>query len=49
LERKQKNLQTLIETKDQGESKAEESRLLKEKLKAIRSIEKQLDESAEGN
>lgn len=49
LERKQKNLQTLIESKEHGVSKSEESRLLREKLKAIRTMEKQLDESAEGN
>ncbi|MCQ8119315.1 hypothetical protein [Methylomonas rosea] len=48
LERKQKTVQNVLETKDATGSKKEESRLLREKLEAIRSMEKQLDETSEG-
>ncbi|MBD9357952.1 hypothetical protein [Methylomonas albis] len=48
LERKQKTVQNVLETKDAAGSKKEESRLLREKLEAIRSMEKQLDETSEG-
>lgn len=48
LERKQKTVQNVLESKDAGGSKKEESRLLREKLEAIRSMEKQLDETSDG-
>lgn len=48
LERKQKTVQNVLETKDAAGSKKEESRLLREKLEAIRSMEKQLDETSDG-
>lgn len=48
LERKQKTVQNVLETKDAAGTKKEESRLLREKLEAIRSMEKQLDETSEG-
>lgn len=48
LERKHKTVQTVLDTKEAGGSKKEESRLLREKLEAIRSMEKQLDETSEG-
>ncbi len=47
LERKQKKFQTVLESKEASESKANEARLLREKLDAIRTMEKQLDESVE--
>lgn len=52
LERKQKSVQTVLEpkeSKDSNGSKKDEARLLREKLEAIRSMEKQLDESGDGN
>ena len=55
LERKQKSVQTVLESKDAKDtklvkgSKKDEARLLREKLEAIRSMEKRLDESGEGN
>jgi len=48
-ERKQKTVQSVPEAKDSTESKKDETRLLREKLDAIRSMEKQLDESGGGN
>lgn len=48
LERKQRTVQNVLETKDAASSKTQESRLLREKLEAIRSMEKQLDETSEG-
>ncbi|WP_150049640.1 MULTISPECIES: hypothetical protein [Methylomonas] len=45
LERKQKKYQSALESKDANATKANEARLLREKLEAIRSMEKQLDES----
>lgn len=47
--RKQKSTQAVRETKDNTESKKDETRLLREKLEAIRSMEKQLDENDGGN
>ena len=49
LERKQKSVQSALESKESTGSKKDESRLLREKLEAIRSMEKQLDESGDGN
>jgi hypothetical protein len=49
LESKQKKVETVLESKDSKGSKKDESRLLREKLEAIRSMEKQLDESSDGN
>ncbi len=47
--RKQKSVQAVPESKDSGVSKKDETRLLREKLEAIRSMEKQLDENDGGN
>lgn len=48
-ERKQKKGQTILEPKDTSSgSKKDENQLLREKLEAIRTMEKQLDESGEG-
>ncbi|MGZ4980683.1 MAG: hypothetical protein ACXV8P_06115 [Methylobacter sp.] len=49
LEHKQKSVQSVLESKDTTESKKDETRLLREKLEAIRSMEKHLDESGEAN
>jgi hypothetical protein len=55
LERKQKSVQSVLDSKDSGEakdtsgSKKDEARLLREKLEAIRSMEKHLDESSDTN
>lgn len=49
LRGKQKSTQSLIETKEPTWSKNDEARLLREKLEAIRSMEKQLDENSDGN
>ena len=49
LERKQKSVQTVLESKDENVSKKNETRLLREKLEAIRSMEKHLDESGDAN
>jgi hypothetical protein len=48
-ERKQKTVQSVPESKGTNGSKKDETRLLREKLEAIRSMEKQLDESGGGN
>jgi hypothetical protein len=48
MERKQKTVQTVLESKDDNESSKNEANLLREKLEAIRSMEKQLDESVDG-
>lgn len=48
LEHKQKTVQTVLESKESTGSKKDENRLLREKLEAIRSMEKQLDESSDG-
>lgn len=48
LERKQKTVQTVLDSKDSNGSKKKESQLLREKLDAIRSMEKQLDETSDG-
>jgi hypothetical protein len=49
-ERKQKTVQSVPpEAKDTDGSKKDETRLLREKLEAIRSMEKHLDESGGGN
>jgi len=47
-ERKQKS-RSASNTKEAPEPKKDENRLLREKLEAIRSIEKQMDETSEGN
>lgn len=49
LERKQKPGQSVVESKDINGSKKDETRLLREKLEAIRSMEKHLDESGDAN
>ena len=47
LERKQKKFQSVLDSKESVEPKANETRLLREKLEAIRTMEKQLDESSD--
>lgn len=47
VERKQKSVQSAPESKDTNGSKKDETRLLREKLEAIRSMEKHLDESGD--
>lgn len=49
LGRKQKSVQSVTESKETDGSGKNETRLLREKLEAIRSMEKQLDESSDGN
>ncbi|WP_027147807.1 hypothetical protein [Methylobacter tundripaludum] len=49
LEHKQKTVQSVPESKDTPESKKDENRLLREKLEAIRSMEKHLDESGDAH
>ncbi|MCQ8104722.1 hypothetical protein NP590_11450 [Methylomonas sp. SURF-2] len=49
VQQKQKKAKTALEAKDATEPKQTENRLLREKLEAIRSMEKQLDESVESN
>lgn len=49
LEHKQKSVQSVLESKDASSSKKNENRLLREKLEAIRSMEKHLDESGDAN
>ncbi len=49
LEHKQKSVQSVLESKDTNGSKKDENRLLREKLEAIRSMEKHLDESGDAN
>ncbi|MGZ4954055.1 MAG: hypothetical protein ACXV8Q_02995 [Methylobacter sp.] len=49
LEHKQKSVQSVLESKDTNGSKKNETRLLREKLEAIRSMEKHLDESSDAN
>ncbi len=49
LEHKQKSVQSVLESKDASSSKKDENRLLREKLEAIRSMEKHLDESGDAN
>jgi hypothetical protein len=49
LERKQKTVQSVLESKPVTGSKNNETRLLREKLEAIRSMEKHLDESGDIN
>jgi len=49
LEHKQKTVQSVPESKDPNKSKEDETRLLREKLEAIRSMEKNLDESGGAN
>ncbi len=58
LERKHKTVQTVLESKESKETKEskdtkggkkDEARMLREKLEAIRAMEKKLDESGEGN
>jgi hypothetical protein len=46
---KQKTVQNVHESKDSTGSKKDENRLLREKLEAIRSMEKHLDESGDAN
>lgn len=47
LEQKQKTVQSVLESKEIKSGKKDEARLLREKLEAIRSMEKQLDESGD--
>ncbi len=47
LERKQKSVQNVLDAKETTGSKKTESHLLREKLEAIRSMEKQLDETGD--
>jgi hypothetical protein len=49
LEHKQKTVRSVLESKDTNESKKNETQLLREKLEAIRSMEKHLDESGDAN
>jgi hypothetical protein len=49
LERKQKTVQNMVESKGGSAAKKDETQLLKEKLEAIRSMEKQIDETSDGN
>jgi hypothetical protein len=52
LERKQKNVQSVLESKDAKRAKGaakDDARLLREKLDAIRAMEKKLDEADDGN
>ena len=49
LEHKQKSVQSVPESKDANGSKKNEARLLREKLEAIRSMEKHLDETGDTN
>lgn len=49
MERKQKTVQSVLDTKDAKNAKKDDSRLLREKLDAIRTMEKQMDESSGGN
>ncbi len=49
LEHKQKSVQSVLDSKDTNGSKKNETRLLREKLEAIRSMEKHLDESGDAN
>jgi len=49
LEHKQKSVQSVLESKDTNGSKKDEARLLREKLEAIRSMEKHLDETGDSN
>lgn len=49
LERKHKTVQNVLESKDASGSKKDENRLLREKLEAIRSMEKHLDETGDVN
>lgn len=49
MERKHKKVQSVLESKDSNGSKKDEARLLREKLEAIRSMEKHLDESGDAN
>ena len=46
-ERKKKKVKTAIDSKESQEVKKDEARLLREKLEAIRTIEKQMDENVE--
>jgi hypothetical protein len=47
MEPKQKTVQSVPESKDTKGSEKNETRLLREKLEAIRSMEKHLDESGD--
>jgi hypothetical protein len=49
LEHKQKTVQSVLESKDATGSKKNETQLLREKLDAIRTMEKHLDESGDAN
>jgi hypothetical protein len=49
LEHKQKTVQSVLESKDTSGSKKNEAQLLREKLEAIRSMEKHLDETGDTN
>lgn len=49
LEHKQKTVQSVLESKDTNGSKKNEVQLLREKLEAIRSMEKHMDETGDTN
>lgn len=49
MENKQKKVQSVLESKDSNKSKKDDARLLREKLEAIRAMERHLDESDEAN
>jgi hypothetical protein len=49
LEHKQKTVQSVLESKDTTGSKKNEAQLLREKLEAIRSMEKHMDETGDTN
>jgi hypothetical protein len=49
VEQKQKKIKTTLESKVPVETQKNETSLLREKLEAIRSMEKQMDESVDGN
>lgn len=49
LEHKQKTVQSVLESKDTTGSKNNETQLLREKLEAIRSMEKHMDETVDTN
>ena len=49
LEHKQKTVQSVLESKESTGSKKNEAQLLREKLEAIRSMEKHMDETGDTN
>lgn len=49
VEQKQKKIKSALDSKDAAGPQKSEARLLREKLEAIRTMEKQMDESVDGN